>query len=190
MAGARRKQTQVSTLIAQQLTDTEEDCEDAKEEKWIRCQKKNKSKKQTKSLCNSLPCNKPGDGEDPSIMCDACEKWYHSECQNVSPQAFEAIGRHDLFWLCLPCKKKVKEMTQMERRLEEKIKETEKNIIKAVEAQSVVKKMEDHIEGKIKTMEKEVMAVLGQQEEIVKEAKKTYSEIAKRGVDSQKRSTS
>ena len=161
------------------------------------------SKKQTKRyVCTggNQGCGAEiGEKEEP-IKCDICEDCFHAKCQKIPSQALQVIRKFNLFWLCEMCKVNVKEMKKVEERLEEKIAETERNILKAIQTQSEAEKLENRIEEKIKVMEMEVMqkiseqcanveTVLGQQKEVVKETKKTYSEIAQGNLGSQKSET-
>ena len=59
------------------------------------------SKKNAK--CSS--CNRDF-GKKIGIQCDACEEWFHSECQSISDEHCQIFGQYkSLHWYCDQCNK-------------------------------------------------------------------------------------
>ena len=51
-------------------------------------------------------CNKEVGRKDNGIKCDACEEWFHSECQSVSADHCQIFGQYEsLKWYCVKCNK-------------------------------------------------------------------------------------
>ena len=48
-------------------------------------------------------CNKNVTWQDDKIYCDKCDKWYHSQCQNLSPETYTKLENSDEQWCCIPC---------------------------------------------------------------------------------------
>ena len=201
MAGAKAKKPTAPDLPP---SDSEEDNEGLNGGKWIQCKKKGKKGKklQNKNICGGgkEACGQEVD-DDYSIKCDACDEWYHPQCQNLPHGAFLAIGKFDIYWLCKTCQTMVKDKVCTEKRLEAKIAESERNIIDALKTITEARKTEHRLEEKLKAMEQEVIskiseqcanveAVLGQQKEVVNETKKTYSEITQKGLEMKARNES
>ena len=34
------------------------------------------------------------------IQCEICQLWFHSQCQNVSAEAYKFLGQHNVHWFC------------------------------------------------------------------------------------------
>ena len=54
---------------------------------------------------------------DDSIQCEVCEGWFHPRCQNISVEAFQAITKHELFWLCIECRDGLKDRLNVGKQL-------------------------------------------------------------------------
>ena len=70
---------------------------------------------------------------DKGICCDKCQKWYHTNCQQMSLELYGVLKKHqDEMWFCNRCKVevkesiiKIKELEEKNKRLEEKVKALE-----------------------------------------------------------------
>ena len=49
-----------------------------------------------------LPWNKQDDRKGPLTQCNRCKEWFHKQCANIHPDAFD-IPHY--VWLCATCKK-------------------------------------------------------------------------------------
>ena len=153
MAGTRAKHANAPDLPP---SDSEGDCEGLNGGKWIKCKKKGKKgKKQESNICGGGKdaCGQELNGED-DIKCEACDEWYHRQCQDLSHGAFLAIGKFDIYWLCRSCHNMVKDKVQTEKRLEARIAESERNIIEALKSVTDARKTEQRLEEKLKAMKK------------------------------------
>ena len=53
-------------------------------------------------------CNKDFGKKEKSIKCDACEEWFHSECQNIPDEHCVIFGQYkSVCWYCDQCNKNV-----------------------------------------------------------------------------------
>lgn len=159
----------------QSREDSDDTDSDAGEWKQV----KNKSKRNLKHICKGgkKPCGLSTE-KDQSIECNGCLGWYHPACQDLSIGAFKALGKYDLFWLCLDCKENVTRLLDIERKVGERIEQAEKNIIEAMKMVHSVKDSEtkDKIEEKIEQMEKSVVSkITEQQSEVVTTLKSQQS---------------
>ena len=61
-----------------------------------------------KRLLNCADCNKDFGKKENGIKCDACEEWFHSECQNVTDDHCLIFGQYkSLRWYCVRCNRSV-----------------------------------------------------------------------------------
>jgi len=52
-------------------------------------------------LCGT--CKEPVTWNDKGIMCEQCNTWYHTHCQNVHDSAYEQLGQSTAVWVCHQC---------------------------------------------------------------------------------------
>ena len=54
-------------------------------------------------LCGT--CDQPVTWEQRGVLCETCDQWYHSSCQNISSKTYEVLSDSDLnvSWHCLIC---------------------------------------------------------------------------------------
>ena len=51
-----------------------------------------------------LDCNKVVIDKDDGIQCESCEEWFHSKCQKLSDDVYDAVAKYDsLHWYCVQC---------------------------------------------------------------------------------------
>ena len=56
------------------------------------------------------PCGKQVlDDDMGGIECDVCLAWYHPVWQGAKDEAYDAVRKNELFWICVQCKKFVSE---------------------------------------------------------------------------------
>ena len=99
---------------------------------------------------------------DDSIQCEICEGWFHPRCQNISVEAFQAITKHELFWLCIECRDGLKDRLNVGKQLVDRIDKVEQKIVKVLKEPKFKDEMNE-IQEKINKMEKEVMEKIKQQ---------------------------
>ena len=167
---------------------------------WVKAGKSKKppGKKTTSFICKGghQPCGNRVKDEEDSIECDGCHSWFHPKCQKVTQEVFKFIGKNKILWLCHKCSGNVehlgdmeKYLTDMEKRIETRIMESEQRILKALESVHAAKNIEGQIDAKLKKMEKSVVgkiqeqnavvtSALGEQKEVAQATQKTYAEIA------------
>ena len=47
-------------------------------------------------------------GRDRGIMCEICERWFHTKCQKVSEDTYKVLKKEsNLHWYCIGCDKSV-----------------------------------------------------------------------------------
>ena len=125
-----------------------------------------------------------------AIRCECCGDWFHLECQSLSLDAFEAVTKHNLLWLCNDCRPRIKEQMNIEEKIESKIASMEEKILSALKASKIQTNSEKGLESKFASIEKNVMdkikdreskvnAALQEQKEMVRAMPKYASEIQK-----------
>ena len=56
-------------------------------------------------------CNKDVGKKESGIMCNACEEWFHSECQNITDEHCRIFGQYKtIHWYCDQCNKSVEKV--------------------------------------------------------------------------------
>ena len=126
---------------------------------WQKAGKKGRSPRQTKEryICKGGDdtCNKVIKRKEASIECEACENWYHAECQGLSQSAWGAIKEHNLFWVCGNCQKQFVEMQNIRKQVKADIELVETHVVKKVEeVKSLVEKVIDKkVDDGLKKME-------------------------------------
>ena len=83
---------------------------------------------------------------DDSVRCDWCEDWYHPKCQGLSVDAYTALTKYDIDWMCSGCRPNFMSLTKRLKELESKIEETQAEIMKAVPRKKDVPRREDIIQ--------------------------------------------
>ena len=52
----------------------------------------------------SAVCKKDVGKKDNGIQCDACEEWFHSQCQNITDEHYSVFGQYkSIHWYCAQC---------------------------------------------------------------------------------------
>ena len=106
-------------------------------------------------------CGNSVSGED-SIQCEVCEGWFHPRCQELSIEAFQALTKYDLFWLCMECRTDFKHRLDIGKQVVERIDKAEQKILKTLKEPKLKEGMEE-IQEKISKMEKEVVEKINKQ---------------------------
>ena len=130
-----------------------------------------------------------------SILCDACELWFHPKCQGLSGKAFEAIAEYQLLWLCDSCKEKLQETLSIRKQIEQKLALVDKDLRMEQETldrklgtkiEEGLKHIEETVNKKIDSHMKAVEETLKSQEQIMEssakvqaEEKRSYADMAK-----------
>ena len=53
----------------------------------------------------NVNCGEAVDDGEMAVMCDLCQKWFHTLCQDITKGAFTALKKHKgLSWICSVCK--------------------------------------------------------------------------------------
>ena len=121
------------------------------------------------------------DKED-SIMCDACDHWFHPRCQDLSIEAFQALSEYDLMWFCLDCRPRLRSLVELGKSIESRMEKAEQNILRAiadVQAQKADVEVSKQLSEKISNMEKTVVGHLKDQQSLVENSLKEQNEAVK-----------
>ena len=132
-------------------------------------------------------CGRPLEEGVDCIMCDACEGWFHPKCQGVSSEAFKALAKFDLVFLCLECRPRLKEIVKIEKSMESRLDKTEQKIMAALD-QLRPGRISEEMDSKIEVLEKKVVeemrthqvrieATMKEQHEAMKDMPKFTDEI-------------
>ena len=117
--------------------------------------------------------------KDTVIVCKLCETEFHPACQDLSAEAHKAISKHKLLWLCLYCKNKLISMNEMEKRMEKRIEETEKTILKAIMEVKPIEDIKKNLEAKIANMETAVIEKIKEQQVMVESSLREQQQVVK-----------
>ena len=110
---------------------------------------------------------------DESIKCDTCDNWFHPKCQDLEIEAFDAIAKFNLFWVCHECKPKMRSMVEAAKSFETKVEQVERNLIRAIS--EVVPKTDE----KISSMEKSVVNQLKEKLCVVESSLSEQKDVVK-----------
>ena len=135
-------------------------------------------------------CGLPIADGKAAIRCEGCGDWFHLECQSLSLDAFEAVTKHHLLWLCDVCRPRIKEQMDIEKKIESKIASMEEKILNALKTSKLQTNSEEGLENKFASIEKNVFdkmedreskvnAALQEHEKMVRAMPKYASEIQK-----------
>ena len=120
------------------------------------------------------------DKED-SIMCDACDHWFHPGCQDLSVEAFQALSKYDFMWFCLECQPRLRSMIELGKNIESRVEKAELNILRAIT--EVMPKADvdigKRLDERISKMEKTVVGHLKDQQLVVESSLKEQKEAVK-----------
>ena len=127
---------------------SESEGEESGTQTWLKAGRKGKSpeKSKVRYICKGgdVPCNKVIKRKEKCIECEACEKWFHFECQGLSQGAFQAIREHNLFWVCGECQRRFVEMQNIRKQVKADIERVEGHVVNKVEeVKSMVEKVID-----------------------------------------------
>ena len=140
------------------------------------CRKKGKKSKKEIYVCRGgeEECGKQITGKKESIRCDACCEWFHAECQGLCKGAFSAISEYSLLWICTYCKERLDDILDLGKRVEMRVAEAEKKIMKKVEetVQASTMKREETINAGMKNLEAQVTKQINESTNTVKEVVK------------------
>lgn len=53
-------------------------------------------------------CRKAVKNTEKGILCDACEKWLHTECINIYEETYVRLGEEETTWKCPKCQRKTR----------------------------------------------------------------------------------
>jgi len=153
---------------------------------WVKKQKNSKSsriKGQGKDeLCKE--CNEKVEVNSKGILCEICEKWFHSGCVDIDDSEYEVLTKHDkgqIHWYCPGCNDKTSEILKILNGLQERTCKTEIELEKIKKEVGSVKKeigiVTKKLEKEIKKLEEEISTIKKDRE--VKEVVLEISEIKK-----------
>jgi PHD-finger len=64
-----------------------------------------------KNVCGD--CNKVVHDREKGLLCEVCNEWYHTKCQNVSAETYSFLQKEDgIHWYCKGCDKGVSKLLQ------------------------------------------------------------------------------
>ena len=129
---------------------------------WKKAGRKGKTAKEVRNICKGGDdtCNQAFKEGELSIECDGCKNWYHPECQGLTRGAFDAITEHELFWLCILCRKHFSEAQSFKTHVKKELSETETRIGRKVEEVKVL--VEKVIDAKVNEGMKKVEVRIGE----------------------------
>ena len=104
--------------------------------------------------------------KEPAIECDGCHEWFHPNCQDLSIEAYNAIGLHKLFWVCESCRKAFNDTITLSK-VVARVERAEKNIIDSITGDSCKRTAEKQLEEKIDSMETKVVEKLSEQKDAI-----------------------
>ena len=155
-------------------------CAGEKVEGWWKAGKKGKKTTKVSFVCRGgdVECGKTITSKEDSIQCEACAEWYHPECRGLCKGAFDAVAEYDLLWICMNCRERLTDTLNLGERLENRVAEAEKRIIKKVvenKVQAAVE-IEEKLEAGIKSMESEVAKQMSETSVSLKEVMKNQDQ--------------
>lgn len=161
---AKQQQQEVGTEEARTNTSGEEGSDESSV--WRTAVGK-KSPKKVKYVCKggTKVCGQVISMNDDCILCEACDGWFHPSCQNLSNEAFKALGKFDLLWLCDECRKKLPTLLNVAERVERRVAEAEKKIVEAIQKAPPALPLDKNLEEKILNLETEVVKQISAQKE-------------------------
>lgn len=126
-----------------------------------------------------------------SVCCDLCEYWFHPKCQDLSIEAFRAIGKYSFLWLCAECKPNFMSALKLGRRVEARVAAAEETILNCLGnvrselgtklEQSVGKQIDD----KLTNLEKKMVETINDQH--VKAETKMQKQVEDKLADMEKK---
>ena len=126
--------------------------------------------------------------KEDCIRCDYCKDWYHPKCQELTVNAFRAVSKYDLLWVCIHCKPNVMALMKAGKGLETCIERSEAKILDSLKESKVNNDFHEELKEKIQKMEETVSQIrekqitletsMKEQKEVVKAVPK-YSEELK-----------
>jgi hypothetical protein len=89
--------------------------------------------KEDEAPCGS--CGKMVTNRDKGVWCEVCEKWYHGNCEEVTPEVYrllkkEAQGVH---WYCKGCERGVSKLLKVVSGLQVRVKQMDERMVKVEE---------------------------------------------------------
>ena len=76
----------------------------------------------------------------PAMQCDLCDLWHHAKCEDVSNEAYKAIGVAGVRWFCKRCDKfacafmsNLQKLSDRQDKLEKKFENMEESVDKKIE---------------------------------------------------------
>lgn len=73
-------------------------------------------------------CKKPVNEEDNGLLCEICERWYHSSCQGMDELTYKVLNQECIHWFCKSCDKRVARLVTTVAKLEERQEILEKDM--------------------------------------------------------------
>lgn len=85
-----------------------------------------------------LPCGTCGKmvtNRDKGVWCEICEKWYHSICEDVTPEVYKLLKKeaNGLHWFCKGCERGVSKLLKVVTGIQAKVKQIDERIVKMEE---------------------------------------------------------
>ena len=174
--GSKGKATETTEMKAGK--EREEEKEESNDSTIVRT-----SDKKRQLLCKGKAADDGGGcitlAEEDIIVCQTCESQFHPTCQDLSVEAYQAISKYELLWLCLDCKRKLMSINEMEKSLAKKIREAEKRILNAITEAKPRDNIGQDIEAKIESMEASVMDQIKEQQVMVESSLQKQQEVVK-----------
>ena len=179
----QRKEKPVRKIV-EDKTDSEFESDTAGEssggeevEGWWKAGKKGKKTAKVSFICRGgdVECGKEIIPKESSIQCEACGDWFHPDCQGLCKGAFKALAEYDLMWICMTCRERLADTLNLGKRVENRVAEAEKKIIKkVVEAKlQAAAEMEAKLEVSIKSLKADVAKQMSETSVSLKEVMTT-----------------
>ena len=127
-------------------------------------------------------CGEPVRSTDNGVLCDSCDRWFHSDCQGIPKQAYEALVLYKvLSWLCPECKKAVKNgeakrMISIESRVEQLDKSMKEHVKLVTQS---LREQEIAVANHTRLLERSVIELHSQKTSYADIVKGTCSEVVK-----------
>ena len=167
---------------------TDQECDDSDSEQgyseWVRVERKTRHK--VRHICRggkNKTCGKAFKPKELAIECDACKGWFHPRCQELELEAYEAVSKYGLLWLCMDCKPMLLSMIEFGSKIEGRVAEAERKILNALSDAKPSKDIGKGLEEKIATMEKTVVGKMKEHQRVVsttlEEQKNVFESVPK-----------
>jgi PHD-finger len=93
----------------------------------------------TKSGEKCDDCGKLVLDQDKGLQCEACEAWFHANCQGMNEDTYKIVGQACIHWFCKTCDKAVSKMFKSIANIKVRQDKMEQTLDKAVQDINTVK---------------------------------------------------